>query len=880
MTPKQIIRYLAVRRRQRRRAQAWRGPRGGMRVVGIILMAILFSLGGLGVAGVSGVLGALAFFTEDLPDPEEIENADRSFETTKIYDRTGQIVLQELIDPLGGDRSWVTLEQMPDHFVCGTVAFEDKSFWTNVGFDLSGMARALWGNLQGQETQGGSSITQQLVKNVVIEEERRYVAASGPDWEDYERKITEVLLSYRITQRYSKEQILEWYLNTNFYGNLAYGIEAAALVYFGKPASELTLSESATLIAIPQYPQRNPFDDAESARKRQHIVLDTMVTNGCIDADDAAVAKYEPWDLARLQERYDIQAPHFSNYVRQVLESMPEIGADALYRGGLRVYTTIDMDLQAQAECLAQTHVRRLSGENDTTVVEEAIANGCSAAEYLLPLRAYHVGLDHNVSNAAVVVIRPSTGELLSMVGSVDYWDESIDGQFNVAVDGNGRQPGSSFKPFTYVTLLSQGYNAAHMFLDVRTAFWQVTGVPYVPENYDRKYHGPQRLRLALARSYNIPAVQALQLAGVDNTLRTAHRMGITTLDQGFDYYGLSLTLGGGEVHLLDMTYAFSVFANNGSMYGAPVPEQEMRDGFRELDPVAILRIEDRDGNVLYEYTQPESRQILAPELAYLMNNILSDEQSRWAAFGYPNSLELPGDRPAAAKTGTTNDYRDAWTVGYTPQLAAGVWVGNSDNAEMELVAGSTGAAPIWRALMEYALHDEDIAPFLRPGGLVEFEVCAVSGHLPTEHCPTVTELFVPGTEPTEECRVHQSFLVNRETGLLCTVHTPPHLCEERVYEVYPPQAADWLDGLSEESRPPTPPTEYDTIWGWSPTNADVAIIDPLPYSYVRGVVPVMGNAKGSSMNFFRLRFGEGLYPTEWVQIGPDHGNWVDHNLL
>jgi hypothetical protein len=295
---------------------------------------------------------------------------------------------------------------------------------------------------------------------------------------------------------------------------------------------------------------------------------------------------------------------------------------------------------------------------------------------------------------------------------------------------------------------------------------------------------------------------------------------------------------------------------------------------------VAILRIEDRDGNVLYEYNQPESRQILAPELAYLMTDILSDRQARWAAFGYPNSLELPGDRPAAAKTGTTNDFRDAWTVGYTPQLAAGVWVGNSDNSEMEVVAGSTGAAPIWRAVMEYALHDEEIVPFLRPPGLVETEVCAVSGKLPAEHCPTVTELFVPGTEPTEECTTHQSFLVNRETGLLCTVFTPPELCDERVYEVYPPEAADWINSLPEENRPPTPPTEYDTIWGPSPTNADVAIIEPMPYAYVREVVPIVGNAKGGNMNFYRVRFGEGLYPTEWIQIGPDHGNWVDHSVL
>jgi hypothetical protein len=387
-------------------------------------------------------------------------------------------------------------------------------------------------------------------------------------------------------------------------------------------------------------------------------------------------------------------------------------------------------------------------------------------------------------------------------------------------------------------------------------------------------------LRLALARSYNIPAVDALALAGVDNVIRTAHRMGINTLDRGLDYYGLSLTLGGGEVHLLDMVYAFSVFANEGRMYGAPVPESQWRAGYRELDPVTILRVEDRAGNVLYEYTQPESRDILSPQLAYLMNSILSDRVARWGAFSRPNPLELSDDRPAAAKTGTTNDYKDAWTIGYTPQLAAGVWVGNSDNADMEYVAGVTGAAPIWHAVMEYALQGEESVPFLRPDGLVERAVCAVSGKLPTGHCPTANELFIPGTEPTEQCDIHQVFRVNRETGRLCTAHTPPELCEERVYEVYPPEAADWIASLEEDRRPPTPPTEYDTIYGPSRSDAEVAIISPAPYSYIRSTVPITGNARGGDFNFYRVVFGQGLNPAEWVQIGSDHGNQVDHGLL
>ncbi len=877
MTPIRIVRYIALQRRQRRRAEERTGVRQLLRIVGVLLLAVLVVIMGTFVSGVSATAGAYAYFTRDLPEPEAIEAADENFETTKIYDRTGQVLLYEVIDPFGGDRTWVTLDQIPENLICATIAIEDRDYWENPGINVRGIARAFWADVRNQPIQGGSSITQQLIKNIVIEEELRYVSAEGPEWKDYERKITEVLLAYRITQEYSKEQILEWYLNTNFYGSLAHGIEAAARMYFGKSVGDLTLAESATLAAIPQFPGMNPFDNPEAACERQYLVLDQMVQQGCITHKEAVAAKSETWDLAEFTERFDITAPHFSVYVRKQLEDM--FGPEVVYRGGLKVYTTIDLDLQEQAQCVARTQVRRLSGEDEATVLQEAIDDGCEAAQFLPPLRSYDVGRDHEVNNAAVAVIRPTTGEILAMVGSLDYRNKDIDGHFNVAADGS-RQPGSSFKPFTYITLLSQGYNAAHMFLDVRTAFPQHTGNPYVPENYDRKYHGPQRMRLALARSYNIPAVNALYLAGVDNVIRTAHRMGINTLDRGLDYYGLSLTLGGGEVRLLDMVYAFSVFANGGRMYGAPVPEDQLRAGYRELDPVAILRVEDRNGDVCYEYTQPESRDILSSQLAYLMNSILSDRRARWAGMGMNNALELSNDRPAAAKTGTTNDFHDAWTIGYTPQLAVGVWVGNSDNSEMKNLPGLRGAAPIWHAVMEYALQDEEAVPFTRPDGLIERSVCAVSGKLPTGHCPTVNELFIPGTEPTEHCHVHQAFRVNRETGRLCTVHTPPELCEEHVYEVYPPEAADWIASLDEDRRPPVPPTEYDTIYGPSRSDAEVAIISPGPYSYIRATVPITGNAKGGDFNFYRVVFGEGLNPTEWIQIGPEHGNQVDHNVL
>ena len=308
------------------------------------------------------------------------------------------------------------------------------------------------------------------------------------------------------------------------------------------------------------------------------------------------------------------------------------------------------------------------------------------------------------------------------------------------------------------------------------------------------------------------------------------------------------------------MVYAFSVFANNGAMFGKPVTEAELRPNFRELDPVAILRVEDRNGNVLFQYDTPDSRQILESRLAYLITNIISDRRARAPAFGTPNSLELANDRPAAAKTGTTNNFTDNWTVGYTPQIVVGVWQGNKDADDYMInTPGSRGASYIWHAVMEYALKDEPIVPFTRPEGLVEIGVCATSGMKPNGHCPTRTELMIPGTEPTEVDTLHQVFLVNRETGKLATIYTPPELVEERVYMVLPPEAQDWINGLPEERKADIPPTEYDTVYGPNQAQAEVSVISPTAYSYVGGVFPIVGNARGGNFAFFRLVFGLSL---------------------
>ncbi len=873
-TPIHLIHALIVIDRERTRKKSRTGFNLVVRIIGLMVLIALLAVGL--TTGITIGIAAAAYttITDNLPTPEEVEKISvQTFETTKIYDRTGQHLLYEVIDPNAGDRHWISLSTMPDYVVCGTIAAEDKTFWTNPGINYRGLGRAFVSNLQGEEVQGGSSITQQVVKNSVIPLEERFEVS-------YVRKVKEVLIALELTRLYEKETILEWYINTNLYGNLAYGIDAAARVYFDKPAKDLTLSEAATLIAIPQYPLLNPFDDPEAALKRKNIILMRMVEEGCVTSAEAKIAEAEPWKLAESNKRFNILAPHFSMYVRRELEE--RFGPELVAGGGLRVYTTLDLDLNDQAQCVIQTFLRILAAEDPAVVIPEAVAAGCEAAQYLPDVRANRIGKDFNVKNSAMVALRPTTGEILAMVGSADYWNNEIDGKFNVAADGL-RQPGSSFKPFTYVTFLAQGRNAAYMFLDARRAFEQGEGMaPYVPENYTRKYYGPVSLRNALARSLNIPAVEAMSIAGIDDVIRTAHKMGITTLDRGLQQYGLSLTLGGGEVKLIDMAYAFSVFANGGVMYGEPVAENELRPGFRELNPVAILRVEDRNGNILYQYTQPESRSILDPRLAYLMDNILSDRQARVALFGTPNALELANERPAAVKTGTTNNFTDNWTVGFTPQIAVGAWQGNKDAEDYMInMDGSLGAAYLWHALMEYALKDETIVPFNRPDGLEEVTVCATSGMRPNEYCPTRTELMIPGTEPTEVDNIYQVFLVNKETGKLATIYTPPELVERKVYMVLPPEAQDWINGLSDEQKAEfVPPSEYDTVYGPNQADAEVAITSPTPYAYISGITPIIGNARGGNFGIYRLVFGKGLNPTEWMQIGPDHGNQVDKNLL
>lgn len=651
-----------------------------------------------------------AYFSRDFPSPAKL--ADRKVSSsTMIYDREGNL-LYEMFDPVVGRRMYTRLNDLPSYVIDATLAVEDPNFYENPGFDLRHITRAFIQNLMaGEIASGASTITQQLVRNVLFDTRERYE-------QSYQRKIKEALLAVEITQWYSKDEILEMYVNEIDYGNLSKGIGAAAWSYFRKQARELTLAEAAFLVGLPQSPNTyNPYVNLPAAKERQGVVLDAMVRNGYITEREAEDAKLAPLEFA--PQQIDIVAPHFVMYVREQL--VQKYGEERVRAGGLRVYTTLDPRLQALAEDAAREHIATIK--------------------------------DLDANNAALVAIDPRTGEVLAMLGSVDYWDDSIDGQVNVAI--SDRQPGSTLKPFTYATAFERlGWSPSTIIIDQPTDFPGGQGMPpYRPPNHDGRYRGPVTVRSALACSLNMPAVYALNEVGIPAMLDTVHRMGITGLTDP-DRVGLSVTLGGGEVNLLDLVFAYQGFANGGRQVGAPVPDDRYEAGMREYEPVSILKVTDEMGNVIEEYTPPEGKQVIAPQISYLITSILSDDEARAPTYGRNSFLDI--GRPAAAKTGTTDNYRDGWTVGYTPQLLAGVWVGNTDGKPMKDVYGVSGAGYIWGNFMKRALANEPVASFDTPDGLARATTCKVTGKIATDNCPTkVEDWHIADTLIRETCDLH-----------------------------------------------------------------------------------------------------------------------------
>lgn len=607
-------------------------------------------VGGLSLVGLLFVGGIFAYYSKDLPEPGKV-NTRNIAESTKIYDRTGEHLLYDIHGE--EKRTLVSFNDMPANVKYATLALEDRGFYSHGGIQLSAIFRAIFKDMfRLSPTQGGSTITQQFVKNSLLTNEKTYT-----------RKIKEVILSIEMEQFFTKNEILEMYLNEIPYGSNAYGIEAAAQTFFSKSAKDLTLDESALLSALPNAPSYySPFGSHTDALViRQHYALQIMADLGYISQVDADNAKQID-TLGKIDARInDINAPHFVMYVREYLET--KYGQALSETGGLKVYTTLDWEKQQSAERIVSEFAEK--------------------------------NKKYDAENAALVAIDPKTGQILTMVGSKNFFDKTIDGQVNVAL--SDRQPGSSIKPFVYLTALTKGYTPDTVIFDVETNFSSLDGTDqtYIPMNYDGKFRGPLTLKETLPQSLNIPAVKVLYLAGVKNSIALAKSLGITTLNEP-DKYGLSLVLGGGEVKLLDHVSAFSTLANAG-----------VRN-----DKTAILRIEDAKGNILEHFEATSGTRVVDEKYVAALDHILSTNSYRAPVFGENNPLSFK-DRPVAAKTGTTNEWRDGWTMGYTPSLAVGVWVGNNDNRIMKPGAdGSIVAAPLWRAFMDEALKGSSAEEF------------------------------------------------------------------------------------------------------------------------------------------------------------------------
>lgn len=658
------------------RRRIHRTPPPSYRLLYGLAVFMLFSIIGCSTALVGGVGTAYAFIRKDLPDPNDLTTRPLA-QVTRLYDRTGTQLLYEFYEER---RIAVPLKDVAQVMKEATLAAEDINFYEHKGFDLRGLIRAALVDLRrGARVQGGSTITQQLVKRTFLTDEKTYT-----------RKLRELVLAVQVDQMYPKDQVLELYLNQIYYGNQAYGIEAAALSYFGKHARDLNLAEATILAGLVQQPtEYNPVDNPKAALNRQEDVLDVMVRYDRITAEEAEEAKRLAATFTYHKQETNIMAPHFAFFVKEQLQQRvnPEV-----LRGGLQVITTLDVEMQDRAQEIVRRRVRELRPQR--------------------------------VNNGSLVAINPKTGEILSMVGSYDYYNKEIDGQVNVATAV--RQPGSSFKPFTYAAAFtSKKWTPASTVVDqpiTRPDPTSRTG-KYQPMNYDLKWHGTVTLRSALANSYNIPALLVQESVGTKEVIKTARALGITTELPEV----MSLTLGAGVVRLLDMASAYGVFANSGS----------------RVEPVPFSKITDSQGKTVFELGQPKGEQVLSPEVAFLISDVLSDNAARSFMFG--TELNLAGGRVAAVKTGTTNDYKDSLTIGYTPELVVGAWVGNTDSTPMFKVAGSLGAGYIWKDFMNTTLRGQPSERFQVPAGVVRAPICRGASAM---------DVFIQGTVPSAACYV------------------------------------------------------------------------------------------------------------------------------
>jgi membrane peptidoglycan carboxypeptidase len=748
---------------------------------------------------------AYADLTRDLPTveilPLLLNPPDGALlEPTRIFDRTSTHVLYTFA-PNDLPRRYIPLgEQNPQHIPeplsQAVVAMADANFWRHSGYAIDG-----WDNPGLHPT-----IAQKLVYDLLLYNEPPTI----------QRAIRERILAAQVTARYGRSQVLEWYLNYTHFGRYAYGVDSAARLYFGKSATDLTLAESAMLAAVSQSPSLNPLDAPQAAVQRGREAIYVLQSLGTESDTDIQAALVQTPTIQPAPLSTPLPAEAFTNLVLSQLDS--RFPRARIERGGLTITTTLDYDLQAQASCATEIYAARLAGLSEPEIQ-------CDAARFLPSLPP---GITIADSSTSALILDPNTGQILAIVG------ETFQARATPLITAHS--PGSMLDAFVYLTGFTRGLSPAAL-------MWDIPDLVEV-QNFDNEYHGPMRLRIALANDYQAPAAQVMKQMGAQNVTKIASSFGLS-----FDE----------PISLVDMAGAYGVFGTQGVYFG-----QQVGDVF---EPVSVLKVEAADGSVWLDWTSPQAHPIVTSALAYLMTNALSDESARWPSLGNPNVTEI--GRPAAVKLGQTQDRLDAWTVGYTPARAVAVWTGTRDQS---LGVTPRISAVLWSALMKLSTQSFAPSGWPVPAGVTVMNVCDPSGMLPTSDCPNVvSEVFANGNEPVQTDNLYRKFSINRETGFLATVFTPPQLVGDRVYLIVPPEAREWARSAGLQ----VPPDAYDAIQPLQ-RNPDVNISAPAMFTDVKETVKIVGTASGADFLSYRIVVGQGLNPQKWIQVGEGQTAVVD----
>lgn len=812
-------------------------------LAGTIVVISLFSL----IILVS--VTAYSYLTADLPSPLALQtllDPQRGlfYKPTRIFDRTGGHLLATLQNPAAVERRYLSINATTDgfseHLIDATIAATDPDFWSHNGYSFS------WSL---DETR--STLAQRLVSDILLWNE-----AAG-----FRRAFRERLLAAQITKIYGREKILEWFLNYAYFGGWSVGADAAALTYFGKHASQLTLSEAAVLAGLLETPSLNPEEAPLAALDTKDRILDILFEKGFVNQEEYLQAKSEKVRFRPVEPPVWRIPPTFVDLILdQISDYLPY---SRLLQGGLNIISSIDYSLQSQAECATKLQLARMVGKETGSSLQKD--PGCEAGRLLTSPYEKRLEQDSDVQSQ-VIILDPIQGHILA--------NYSTSTQNNNPTGATGRPPGTIFTPYIYLTAFSRGMSPATMVWDIPS---QSNNGFEVISNPDGQYHGPVRLRIALANDYLIPASKLLDQMGVEQVIRTAHLMGLNSFN---DLTGkeLPILLDQGKVSLLELNQAFAVLANQGMKTGLERKNRITPERTSLVQPLAILRVTDLNKNTLLDCTSIvsicnlASEPVISPQLAYLLTHVLSDENARWPSLGHPNPLEI--GRPAAAKIGQTSSGSDTWALGYTPHRVVGIWFGAPQGDES---VSPLWAAGLWHALMQFSTRDLPVQDWNIPPGISRVSVCDPSGLLPTKECSNiVTEVFISGSEPTHYDTLFRRVQINRETGRLATIFTPPEQIEERVYLAVPPEAQAW----AEQAGLPTIPESIDRF-SQIPEMPHSARIDfPDNFAMVGGKVPIMGRAAGPGFQFYRIQVGRGVNPQTWLQIGQDHDRAVEDGLL